>query len=121
MTHLARWSTVDTLIHGAQAGALLENFVISEVMKGYYDSSRMPSLHYFRDKDNKEIDLLWEENGILYPVEIKKTSTLDARLTKVFKILEKSGKILGNGGIICMYDQFLPVDKDNFIIPVRGV
>ena len=121
VAHLARWSSVETLMNGAQSGAILENFVISEVMKGYYNCGFRPFLHYFRDKDNKEIDLLWEENGTLYPLEIKKTSTPDMRLTKVFGTLEKSGKIVGNGAIVCMYEDFIPLDKNNFVIPVRSI
>ena len=119
--HLAGWNNVTALMNGAQSGALLENFVISEVAKGYCNTGKMPRLHYYRDKDNKEIDLLWENNQTLYPIEIKKTSSPDSRLTKVFSLLEKSGKTLGKGGIVCMYDQFLPLDKDNFIIPVACI
>jgi predicted AAA+ superfamily ATPase len=85
VTHLARWNSVETLMNGAQSGALFENFVISEVMKGHFNCGFRPYMNYFRDKDNKEIDLLWEVNGTLYPVEIKKTSTPDVRLTKVAK------------------------------------
>ena len=121
VAYLARWSSVETLMNGAQIGALLENFVVSEVAKGYYNSGKIPYLHYFRDKDNKEIDLLWEENGTLYPLEIKKTSNPDIRLTKVFRLLEKSGKILGKGGVICLYNDFQPLNKDNAIIPIRCV
>ena len=121
VAYLARWNSVETLMNGAQSGALLENFVVSEVAKGYYNSGKMPFLHYFRDKDNKEIDLLWEENGTLYPLEIKKTSNPDVRLTKVFHVLEESGKILGKGGVVCLYDDFLPLNKDNAVIPIRCV
>ena len=121
VAYLARWSSVETLMNGAQSGALLENFVVSEVAKGYYNSGKIPYLHYFRDKDNKEIDLLWEENGTLYPLEIKKTSNPDIRLTKVFRVLEKSGKILGKGGIVCLYNDFQPLNKENSIIPIRCV
>ena len=121
VAHLARWNAVEALMNGAQAGALLENFVISEVAKGYYNSGKMPYLHYFRDKDSKEIDLLWEANGTLYPLEIKKTSSPNARLTNVFGLLKKSGKILGNGGIVCLYDNFLPLDKNHFIIPIKCI
>ena len=121
VVYLARWNSVETLMNGAQSGAILENFVVSEIAKGYYNSGKTPYLHYFRDKDNREIDLLWEENGTLYPLEIKKTGSPNARLTKVFQLLEKSGKILGNGGIVCLYSDFLPLNKENFIIPIRCV
>ena len=121
VSYLARWSSAETLMNGAQAGALLENFVVSEIIKGYHNSGQMPYLHYYRNKDNKEIDLLWEENGTLYPLEIKKTSKPDIRLTNVFNSLGKSGKILGNGGVICMYEDVLPLNKNNYIIPIRGI
>ena len=121
VAYLARWNSVETLMNGAQSGALLENFVVSEVVKGYYNSGKMPYLNYFRDKDNKEIDLLWEANGTLYPLEIKKTSNPDVRMTKEFCKLEKSGKILGKGGVVCLYGDFLPLNRDNAIIPIRCV
>ncbi|MDR2598703.1 MAG: ATP-binding protein [Oscillospiraceae bacterium] len=118
---LAKWNSIETLMNGAQAGAILENFVVSEIVKGYCNCGQQPFLHYYRDKDNKEIDVLWEANGTLYPLEIKKTSSPDKRLTHVFKALDKSDKILGNGGVVCLYDNFLPFDKTNFIIPIRCV
>ncbi|MCL2111576.1 MAG: ATP-binding protein [Clostridiales bacterium] len=121
VAYLAKWNSVETLMNGAQSGAILENFVASEIKKGYHNCGQTPHLHYFRNKDSKEIDLLWEANGTLYPLEIKKTSSPDIRLTKVFRLLEKSGKILGNGGIVCLYDNFAPLDSDNFIIPIRCV
>ena len=121
VTYLARWNSVETLMNGAQAGAILENYVVSEIIKGYYNHGQTPYLYYFRDKDNKEIDLLWEMNGALYPIEIKKTSNPDVRMTKTFGLLEKSGKILGSGGIACLYNDFVPLNKENFIIPIRCI
>lgn len=119
--HLTRWSSAETLMNGAQSGAFLENFVISEIKKGYHNSGITPYLYYFRDKDNKEIDLLWETNNTLYPIEVKKTSTPNEHYTKTFHLLEKSGKKLGNGGIICLNDDFIPINKDNAVIPTRCV
>ena len=121
VAYLARWNGIEALMNGAQNGALFENFVISEIAKGYCNNGRTPYLYYFRDKDNREIDLLWEENGTLYPIEIKKTSSPDIRLAKIFKLLEKSGKFLGKGGIVCLYDDFLPLGCDNYIVPVRCI
>jgi len=121
VAYLARWDSVETLMNGAQGGAILENYVVSEIAKGYYNSGQAPYLYYYRDKDNKEIDLLWENNGTLYPLEIKKTSKPDVRLTRVFRLLEQSGKMLGQGGIVCLYHDFVPLNKDNYIIPLRCV
>jgi len=121
VAYLTKWNTVDTLMSGAQSGALFENFVISEIMKGYYNSGHRPHLNYYRDKDGKEIDLLWLENGILYPLEIKKTLNPSTRLSNAFKILEKTNKILGKGGVVCLHEDFIPLNKNNSIIPARCV
>ncbi|MCL2165970.1 MAG: DUF4143 domain-containing protein, partial [Clostridiales bacterium] len=119
VAYLARWYSMETLMHGAQDGAILENYVVSEIKKGYHNSGKAPYLYYYRDKDGKEIDLLWEADGVLYPLEIKKTSSPDKRLTHVFDVLRKSGKTLGNGGIVCLRNDFIPLDRENSIIPVR--
>jgi len=60
-------------MNGAMNGALFETFVISEIMKSYYNAGRRPPVYFYRDRDGNEIDLLIEENGTLYPIEIKYT------------------------------------------------
>ena len=99
----------------------MENYVVSEVIKGYHNSGKTPYLHYYRDKDGKEIDLLWEENGTLYPLEIKRASSPSKRIADVFNVLRKSGKAVGNGGIVSLRNDFIPVDGQNSIIPVRCI
>jgi len=121
VAHLARWSSVETLMNGAQSGAILENYIISEIMKGYHNSGNTPYMNYYRDRDGKEIDLLWEANGTLYPLEIKKTSSPDRRLANTFRLLEKCGKIVGKGGVICLRNDFIPLDSNNSAIPARCV
>ena len=121
VAYLTRWSSVETLMNGAMDGAILENYVVSEIKKGYHNSRIEPYLYYYRDRDGKEIDLIWESNGTLYPLEIKKTSSPDIRLTNAFKVLEKSGKILGPGGIVCLKNDFIPLDRNNSTIPVRSI
>ena len=108
-------------MNGAQNGAVLENYAISELMKSSHNSGRRPDFYYYRDKDDKEIDILWEADGMLYPLEIKKTSTPDYRLTNVFSVLDKTGKQRGCGGVMCLKDTFMPFDANNYIIPVRTV
>ena len=118
VAYLTRWNSVETLMNGAQNGAVLENFVISELMKSSYNAGRRPDLYYYRDKDDKEIDIVYEANGTLYPMEVKKTSTPDIRLANVFNVLDKTDKQRGPGGILCLKDTFLPMDRQTFIIPI---
>ncbi|HBK52498.1 MAG TPA: ATPase, partial [Syntrophomonas wolfei] len=73
--YLTKWNTPQVLEAGAMAGAFFETFVVSEILKSYYNTGILePALYYYRDKDAKEIDILIEQNGMIYPVEIKKTA-----------------------------------------------
>jgi predicted AAA+ superfamily ATPase len=121
VVYLTRWHSVEALMNGAQAGAILENYVISEIKKGYHNCGLEPRFNYYRDKDGKEIDVLWEANGTLYPLEIKKTYNPSTRLTTVFNVLEKTDKIIGLGGVACLRSDFQPLDKNNSVIPIRCV
>ena len=55
------------------AGNFFENFAIMEILKSYYNTGELRApLSFYRDKNQNEIDLIVEENGTLYPIEIKK-------------------------------------------------
>lgn len=116
--YLTKWSDADTLMSGAMCGALLENFTISEIVKSYYNTGREPFVYYYRDKDTKEIDLIIESNGTLFPIEIKKTATPDIRLTNVFNIINKSPLKRGTGVILCTAEKLSAFDSDNLIVPI---
>ena len=70
--YLTRWSSPETAMNGAMNGALLENYTVSEIVKTYQNAGQEPFLYYYRDKDAREIDLLLEQDGKLFPIEIKK-------------------------------------------------
>ena len=72
--YLTKWSNAETLESGAMNGAILENYVVAEIMKTYLNCGKEPYLYYYRDKDAKEIDIVLEHDGVLNPMEIKKTS-----------------------------------------------
>ena len=56
-------------------GALYENFVVTEIMKGALNRGLRPVMSFYRDHDGLEIDVLIREGGRLVPVEIKSAST----------------------------------------------
>ena len=101
------------------AGNFFENFVIVEIIKSYYNSGELrPPVYYYRDKEKREIDLIIEENGTLYPIEIKKSASPNKDMIKTFKVLEKlTDKKLGEGAVICMYDKIINLDDNNKAIP----
>lgn len=118
--YLTKWNTPDVLKNGAMAGAFFETFVISEIIKSYYNKGILePSLYFYRDKDMKEIDLIIEEAGMLYPIEIKKHADPTAKDIANFSVLDGLANIKrGNGGVVCMYDKLLTLKNDDRIIPI---
>ncbi|MEI7884237.1 MAG: ATP-binding protein [Clostridia bacterium] len=118
VSYLTKWSDADTLMSGAMSGAILENFAVSEIVKSYHNVGFEPYLYYYRDKDTKEIDLIIEGDGKLYPIEIKKTASPDIRLTRVFGVIDKSPLIRGTGAVLCTSERLSAFNKDNLIIPI---
>ena len=116
--YLTRWTSAETAMEGAMNGALLENYAVAEVVKSYQNSGLEPFLYYYRDADAKEIDLLLERDGKLFPVEIKKMATPPKKLTKVFDLIDKSPLQRGTGAVLCMADKLGAFDRDNLIIPI---
>ncbi len=116
--YLTRWSSPEVTESGAMSGALLENFTVSEIMKSYQNAGLEPYLYFYRDRDAKEIDIILEGDGMLCPLEIKKTAMPDKRLTRVFGVLDKSPIRLGTGAILCMADKFGAFDSEHLIVPI---
>ena len=117
VSYLCKWQSAETLVVGAQAGAILETFVVSEVLKSYYNAGNEPFVYYYRDVDAKEIDILIEQDMTLFPIEIKKAASSDGRKAKAFSIIQKSGLKQGTGAIISLRDSFLTSGKDLLLIP----
>lgn len=116
--YLTKWSSAETLESGAMNGAILENYVVAEIVKTYLNSGKESYLYYYRDKDAKEIDIVLEHDGVLNPIEIKKTSNPGTELVKVFDLLDKSSTTRSKGAVICMKPELSAIDRDNYIVPI---
>lgn len=116
--YLTKWSSAETLESGAMNGAVLENYVVAEIMKTYLNSGKEPFMYYYRDKDAKEIDIVLEHDGVLNPLEIKKSSNPGTELVKVFDLLDKSSTPRSKGAVLCMKPELSAIDRDNYIIPI---
>ncbi len=119
--YLTRWSDSITLMNGSFNGAALENFVVSEIVKSYYNAGEEHYINYYRDKDAKEIDIVREINNTVYPMEIKKTGLPDARITKVFSVLENKGKTVAPGIVLCTAQNISTLGKGNYVVPIAFV
>ena len=134
---LTKYQTADTAMNGAMAGALFETFVISEILKSFSNVGidyRM-NVSYYRGKDKQrrmengkmteresEIDLLIEQNDIIYPIEIKMSANPKLSMTNAFDVLDKiPDKKRGIGVILCMYDSPLWMKENIVALPVEYI
>ena len=115
--YLSMWTSRDTLMNGAASGHYFENYVVSEFLRMYSYSKNKTNMTFYRDTNQKEIDIVLEENGTLHPLEIKKSSNPEKKAISSFNLLEKSSLKIGEGGIICMADKPFPLDAQNNLIP----
>lgn len=121
--YLTKWNTPDVLKNGAMAGEFFESFVVSEIVKSYYNKGILdPPLFFYRDKEQKEIDLLIEQGNTLYPLEIKKHSDPKASDIKNVNVLDKlQGIERGPGGVICTYDRLVTLRGQDRVIPIQFI
>lgn len=115
--YLSMWLTRDTLMNGAASGHYFENYVAMELLKNFAYAPSKAQLTYYRDSNAKEIDVFVEENGVIHPLEIKKSANPDKREIKKYELLDKINLKRGDGGIICMCEQVVPIDEKNCFIP----
>ena len=119
--YLTRWNTPDVLKNGAMAGAFFESFVVSEIIKSYYNKGILDlPLYFYRDKDMNEIDLLIEDSGTLYPLEMKKHADPQKRDVNAFALLDKIPNVKrGPGGVLCLYENLITLKGEDRVIPIR--
>ena len=98
--------------------AILEIYMLSEIIKSYWHNGKTAYFYFYRDRDQKEIDLLIEQDGQLYPVEFKKSASPSLNATKNFSSLEKLGCSIGPGAVICLKIEDVPLSRKVTAIPV---
>ena len=121
--YLSMWNNARALELSAMAGAMFENYVISEIIKGYANNgiSIRSRLAYYRDNNGKEIDLLILDNGKIYPVEIKKSADPGKSSIKNYSVLSSLSEETGEGAVLCMSNMTIPIDSMNKIVPIKAI
>jgi len=121
VAHLTKYSSPEILMNGAINGSILENYVVSEIIKTYTNNGLDYYAHYYRDIDSKEVDMILESDGRLHPLEIKKTASPSTALTSAFKVLDKASVPRGTGAVICTKKELSALDKGTMIVPVWSI
>ena len=118
VAYLTRYSSPEILANGAINGAILENFVVSELLKSYHNNAKECLLWYYRDSNSNEIDIVIESDGMLHPLEIKRSVNPGSELISAFNLLDKASVPRGNGAILCMRPKLSAINSENYIVPI---
>lgn len=119
--YLTGWRSAETAASGAMAGALLETYVIAELYKSYRHRAREAPLWYFRNKEGREVDALIDEDGLLYPLEVKLTASPSRRDLSGFGVLARTGARLGKGAVLCLVPEQHPLTAEVDAIPAGSI
>jgi len=116
--YLTEWSSPETLSAGAMNGAIFETHAFTEILKSWWHRLRRPNLFYYRDKDGKEIDFLFEQDRRLYPVEVKMAATTKTEWVRSFSVLDRLKMEVGEGAVLCLTELALPLTRRVQAVPV---
>ncbi|MCL2832635.1 MAG: ATP-binding protein [Treponema sp.] len=118
---LGSFDTPAALEAGYLSGAILETWAFAEIIRSYWHNGSDPSIYFYRDADQREIDFVIEANMTLYPIEVKKTSAPTADHSKNFNLLSKLDKPAGTGAVLCLRPTALPLGEKAVALPVWGI
>lgn len=116
--YLTGWSAPQALEAGAMSGAMLETWVLAELLKGYWHNGLEAPFFYYRDRDGKEIDVLIVRDNVFHPLEIKKSAAPSRDDVRHFPALGRLKMPAGAGGVICLAQDVLPLTAFANAIPV---
>jgi hypothetical protein len=116
--YLTKWPDAASLEAGSISGAMLETWVVSEIIKSYWHNGLEANLYFYRDTDQQEVDLLIESGDTLYPVEIKKTASPSQNARRQFAVLDKLGRTIGPGAVLCLVERDIPLSQSATAVPV---
>ncbi|WP_249852931.1 ATP-binding protein [Aggregatibacter actinomycetemcomitans] len=121
MAYLTKWLTPETISKGAKSGQFFESFVVSEIIKSFTNNGIEPPLYFYRNTNQKEIDLIIEYDRTIYPIEIKTTANPNKKMAKSFALLNSLGKesTIGLGVIINQYPNKHYLAENLVALPVR--
>ena len=120
-SYLTDWLTAENLEAGAMSGALFETWCFTELFKSYRHAGMRAPFFYYRDFDQVEIDLVIEADGVLYPVEFKKSANPGVHAARHFNKLENLGKPVGKGAIVCMVSDAMPLTRKCILVPAGSL
>ena len=115
---LTKWGSPEALEAGSTSGPMLETWAVSEILKSYRHNGKEAPLYFYRDTEQKEIDLLIEADDVIYPIEIKKTAAPSSQVSRQFFAAQNVGKKVGSGAVLCLTARDVPLSDSVTAIPM---
>lgn len=102
-------------------GRFVETFIINEIIKSYKNNGKQAKFYYYRDSEQREIDLIILHDGCLNLIECKSGTTFNKTHIKAFKQLENTKYIICNSGIVCNTDIVYAIKEGIYAVPINAV
>ena len=118
---LTGWTSPQAAAGGVMAGAFLENYVLTELLKSYENRGRAAPLWFYRTREGQEVDFLLAEDGLLFPLEVKLSATPNRRHLRGIRSLARTGAPLGSGAVLCLVEEPYPLDRSVMAVPVAAI
>ena len=112
MCHLTGIKTKDHVMKGPLAGALFENFCVTETLKVSQAQADPLNMYYLRTNNNLEVNLILEKQfQTIHPIEIKLTKTPSTRMAKNIQNFSELYKTLAvqPGKLLCLAETSKPL------------
>ncbi len=116
--YLTKWSSPEALEAGSMSGPMLETWAVCEILKSYWHNGKEAHLYFYRDTEQREIDLLIEDGDVIYPIEIKKTATPSTQAGRQLAAAQNLDKKVGPGAVLCLAKRDVPLSDSLMAIPV---
>ncbi len=120
--YLTKLSNPKTLINSRFNGQFVETYIVNEIIKSYQNNGIEPAIYYYRDVDQREIDLILIENGKIHCVECKNGVSYSLSDVRNFNIIKSSTKYeFGTSCIICNTDSIYSLDENIYVFPISVI
>lgn len=103
-------------------GHVLENFVLSELLKAKYSSLKEVKIRFYRSSEGKEVDFVLEWEGKLIAIEVKHAEMVTEKDLAGIKELEQLvGEELHCALILCNTPRALPFGPKTYLVPFSAL
>ena len=120
--YLARLNDPKVLRNSIFSGRFVETYIVNEIIKSYKNNNKQANFYYYRDTDQREIDLVILENGFLHFVECKSGFSYNKSDIYAFNILKKNTRYkVGASAVICATNSVYSIDDGVYGLPFGSI